>query len=319
MKIITILAAAAAALLLAPALLAQPAPNEAEIRREIERISAQLHPQRGDVRVNEANAVLSLGEDYYFLPAQEARLVLVEGWGNPPDSTSNVLGMIFPAGKTFADDSWGAVVTYQPTGYVRDDDAESADYDALLQEMRAGEEERNAERRSLGYPTVHLVGWAQAPTYDRASHSLIWARNVMFEGVPENSLNYDVRLLGRRGVLSLNVVTTMAKLAETRDAAAQLARVARFQTGARYSDYQPDTDPTAEYGVAGLIAAGAGLTAAKKAGVLAVILALREEGRGRDLRGAGARLRLVPPPLRRRLCGRGPGAGARLRRGHGEV
>lgn len=250
-----------------------PPASEAELRAEIERISRQLHPVTGDVAIPGANAVLYLGDDYYFLPANEARIVLTEAWGNPAEAAGDVLGLIFPAGKTFADDTWGAVVTYEASGYVSDSDASAIDYGELLGQMQSGEEEVNAERSRRGFPAQHLVGWAQSPTYDAGSHSLVWARNIQFMGETQNSLNYDIRLLGRRGVLSLNMVTVMSKLDETRAAAAQLARTAQFNQGERYADYQPGTDRVAEYGIAGLITAGLGAAVAKKAGLLALILA----------------------------------------------
>ena len=119
------LLAVVAAFTLVPALRAQPAPsNEQAMEARIRNINAQLHPVTGDIRIPEANAVLHLGEDYYFLPPNEAQLVLTEGWGNPAEVADGVLGMVFPAGRTFADDTWGAVITYEASGYVSDSDAE---------------------------------------------------------------------------------------------------------------------------------------------------------------------------------------------------
>lgn len=250
----------------------QPESREAAIA-QLRAIAERLHPQTGDVRIPTASAVLHLGENYYFLPADEAQLVLTEGWGNPPDSTRGVLGMVFPAGRTFIDDTWGAVITYEASGYVSDSDAESTDYGELIEQLRGGEDELNQRRAQAGYPAQHLVGWAQTPAYDRRSHSVVWAQNIQFAGSPENSLNFDIRILGRRGVLSLNMVTVMSKLDETREAARRFAASAEFEQGARYADFQPGTDRVAEYGVAGLIAAGVGATIAKKAGLLAIILA----------------------------------------------
>ncbi|HEY7810790.1 MAG TPA: DUF2167 domain-containing protein [Allosphingosinicella sp.] len=262
----------AAALLAAPVHAQAPTPEQAARIKQIEAIAKDLHPQTGDVRIAEADAVLHLGKDYYFLPAAEAKKVLVEAWGNPPDVATNTLGLVFPAGKTFLDDTWAAVVTYEASGYVSDEDAQSTDYAELLEQMQSGEEEINQQRASGGYPAQHLVGWAQQPVYDPRTHSVVWAQNIQFADQAENTLNYDVRLLGRRGVLSLNMLTGMSKLAETRDAAAKFASVASFNTGARYADYQPGTDKKADYGVAGLIAAGVGVAAAKKLGLLAILL-----------------------------------------------
>lgn len=241
-------------------------------RARIDSIQSRLHPQTGDIRLPEANAVLHLGQDYYYLPAAEARIVLTDGWGNPPDAVDNVLGIVFQAGKHFYEaDAWGAVITYNPSGYVRDTDAESADYGELLSQLQAGEAEANQRRTAQGYPTQHLVGWAEQPVYNRATHSVVWARNFQITGESENSLNYDVRLLGRNGVLSLNMVTGMSQLAATRQAAQRFAAQAEFTAGNRYADHQSG-DRTAEYGVAGLVAAGVGVAVAQKAGLLAVVL-----------------------------------------------
>ncbi len=248
-------------------------PTEEEMRARDEALQARLHPRTGDIRLPGADAVLHLGQDYYFLSSEEARLVLTEGWGNPPDSVNDVLGMVFPAGRKFYEpDVWGAVITYQETGYVSDDDADSADYAALLQQLQAAEPDLNQRRTAQGYPTQHLVGWAEPPAYNRATHSVIWAQNLQVSGARENTLNYDVRLLGRRGVLSLNMVTVMSQLGQTRQAAQRFAAHAEFTPGARYADHQAG-DRIAEFGVGGLVAAGLGVAAAQKAGLLVVILA----------------------------------------------
>jgi len=263
----------AAALLAVPAQAQAPTAEQAARIAKIEALQKDLHPATGDVRITGAEAVLHLGKDYYFLPAAEARRVLVDAWGNPPEVATNVLGLVFPAGKTFLDDTWGAVVTFDRSGWVSDEDAQSTDYNKLLGQMQEGEDELNERRTGEGYPAQHLVGWAQQPVYDPQNHSVVWAQNIQFTGQTENSLNYDVRLLGRRGVLSLNMLTGMSKLGETRAAAAKFASVADFTSGARYADYKPGTDTKADYGVAGLVAAGVGVVAAKKLGLIAIILA----------------------------------------------
>jgi uncharacterized membrane-anchored protein len=250
-----------------------PPPTAQEQARisQLKAIQDSLHPQTGDVRLPDADVVLHLGENYYFLPADEAKRVLTEGWGNPPDAVGNVLGLVFPKGKTFADDIWGAVITFQASGYVTDEDAQSADYNEVLTQLRSGEDEENAERTRQGYPAMHLVGWAQPPAYDPRTHAVVWARNLQVSGAPENTLNYDVRLLGRRGVLSLNMITGMSQLAETGAAATKFASAAEFVPGARYADFKSG-DAKAGYGIAGLVAAGVGVAAAKKLGLLAIIL-----------------------------------------------
>jgi len=88
-----------------------------------------------------------------------------------------------------------------------------------------------------------------------------------------------MRHLGRHGVLSMNVISQMSELTEVRQVAAHLAKTAEFDTGARYVDYQAG-DKKAEYGLAGLVAAGLGVGVAKKAGLLAAAALFFKKGAG---------------------------------------
>ncbi|WP_413989689.1 DUF2167 domain-containing protein [Labrys okinawensis] len=250
-----------------------PTPEEQAKIQKILDLKANLHPQYGDVRLILAEATLHLGQDYYFLSAEEAKKVLVDGWGNPPGNVSNVIGMIFKDKTSFINAQWGAVVTFKGTGYVSDEDSKTADYDAIITQMREGEAEENAARVKQGYEPVHIVGWAQHPSYDPQHHSIVWAQDLRFGTQKDDTLNYDVRVLGRRGYVSLNMVSTMSQLPDVDIGAKKLATVAAYNPGARYEDYSPSSDAKAEYGLAGLVAAGVGVAVAKKVGLLALLLA----------------------------------------------
>lgn len=250
----------------------KPAGAEARPAPELVEMQKSLHPQTGDVRIPEAKAVLHLGDNYYFVPAAEAKRVLTEAWRNPPDQAEGVLGMVLEKGTTIYDNVWGAIITYNAGGHVSDKDAAGQDYSKVLADMQSGETQDNQKRKEAGYPTMNLVGWAQPPSYDPANHSLIWARELAIEGQPDNGLNYDVRLLGREGVLSLNMLSSMSTLGDVRSAAQAFGKSVTFEPGAAYTDYNASTDKTAEYGLAGLVAGGAVVAAASKLGLFAVIL-----------------------------------------------
>ncbi len=252
-------------------------PEQQALVAKFRDISATLNPRGGDIPLKDAQATLHLGQAYYFIGPEASRRVLVEAWGNPPSSADGVLGMIFPAGKTFADDTWAAVVTYEAEGYVPDDDARDTNYEEMITELKNAEPEVNAERKKGGYPEIHLVGWAQPPYYDQAHHTLVWARNIHFGTETDNTLNYDMRALGRRGVLSMSILSTMSKIGDVRAQSAKLQNIGTFDKGSRYQDYR-DGDKTAEYGVAGLVAAGVGLAVAKKLGFLALVLLFAKKG-----------------------------------------
>jgi uncharacterized membrane-anchored protein len=291
------LAAAGLILCAVPALSADPVGPAAkaalaempdDVRAKVLQFEGSLHPQGGAIQVPGAHATLKLGDNYYFLPAADAKRVLTEAWGNPPDSVTDVLGMVFPKGRTTYDGSWGAVISYEDTGHISDEDASEQDYDQVLADMKAGEEESNKGAREAGYAGSVTVGWAQAPTYDAASKTLIWARDIKFDGQEQNTLNYDVRTLARTGVLSINMVDSMNHLPVVKTAALDLAKTVELSPGSRYAEYNPSTDATAEYGLAGLVAAGAGVAVAKKAGLLAILLLVLKKGFVFILAGAAA-------------------------------
>ena len=257
--------------LIAFGLAAAPLSAQEQLAPEEAALVAQLHPRTGRIAIPEAQATLDLGDKYLFYGAEDAKRILAEAWGNRPDESS-VLGLVMPAGTTPFSDAWGAVVTFEPTGYVEDGDARDADYAAMMTEMQEASVAANEERRTAGYPAVNVFGWAQVPSYDSVAHSVVWARELAFEGEGVNSLNYDLRTLGRTGVLSINLVTTMPEISKMRAVAGDFAQLAAFDAGARYDDFNPDTDEAAGYGIAGLVAGGVGLAVAKKAGLLVLLL-----------------------------------------------
>lgn len=255
-------------------------PTQAEIE-EYQRWSSEfistLEPYRGEVGLDEINALLHIPDDFYYLDAEDARAVLEEAWGNPPDET--VLGMIFPSRYTPLDqDSWGVALSYEKSGYVSDDDAASIDYDELLKQMKSDARAENTARVEQGYEPIELIGWAEPPSYNASTHKIYWAKQLRFGEQPQDTLNYNVRVLGRFGVLNMNFIASMEQLEEVRNAAPAVQAMAKFREGSRYSDFNPSTDKVASYGIAGLIAGGAGAAVLKKTGLLAVALMFLKKG-----------------------------------------
>jgi uncharacterized membrane-anchored protein len=148
------------------------------------------------------------------------------------------------------------VITYDKDGHVKDDDADSIKYDELLKEMQEGIAEANAARKQQGYGTMALVGWAEAPRYDKASHKLYWAKELRFDDAKQNSLNYNIRVLGREGVLVLNAVAGMDQIAHIKGEMQTVTAFTEFNPGNRYADFDAKSDKVAEYGLAALVAGG---------------------------------------------------------------
>jgi uncharacterized membrane-anchored protein len=253
---------------------------------QIVKVLNDLKYQQGEIDLRGGLATLSVPKEFNFLDATDAETVLVTLWGNPP-SENKPLGLLIPAGLTpISSNCWVVTISYDEDGYVKDDDASKINYDDLMKEMQKGVQESNKVRQEKGYPTVQLLGWAEPPRYDAATHKMYWAKRLQFEGETSETLNYSIRMLGRRGVLELNAIASEDKLPEIDAQTPQILSMVDFKDGNRYADFDPKVDKVASYGLATLVAGGVlagaaklglfkvlwlGLLAAKKLVILAVV------------------------------------------------
>ena len=250
---------------------------------EIRKLAEQLRFQQGAIDLRNGLATINVPSGFRYLNPADTETVLSKIWGNPP-SGERSLGMLFPAETGPTDrDGWGVVLTYEEDGYVKDNDASTINYDDLLKQMKADTAEANKVREKKGYAPIELVGWAARPRYDAGEKKMYWAKELRFGGEPATTLNYNIRMLGRRGVLVLNAIAGMEQLATIENATPQLLAMVNFQDGHRYADFNASTDKVATYGLAALVAGGllakggflkvliAGLIAAKKFVIIGAI------------------------------------------------
>jgi len=257
------------------------APSEAEYLAWAEGILQSVDKKQGEVKLPNGVATLHVPDEFYYLNGADSEKILVEVWGNPPGAGSQILGMLFPADLTpFDQGAWAVTIEYQKDGYVSDEDADEIDYQALLAEMQKDTRTASEQRVAQGYDPIELIGWAAQPYYDKGSHKMYWAKEVRFGEQTINTLNYNVRMLGRQGVLVLNFIATMDQKDVIDAKVAAVLAVADFDEGSRYEDFKPDLDTVAAYGlgalVAGKVIAKTGLIAAgilflKKFGIVALI------------------------------------------------
>lgn len=257
-------------------------PSAEDIEAAMAAFESQLEYKRGRIVLPGDVATLDVPENFRYLGPEQADKILVDAWGNPPGTKT--LGMLFPSDVSpLAEEGWGVVITYSDDGHVDDSDASGIDYDELLKQMKEDTAENNKEREKQGYEPLTLYGWAATPHYDASAHKLYWAREIGASGSPQHALNYDIRILGRKGVLSFNAVAPMSRLGDIEESMKQVMAFSDFNAGQRYADFDSKTDNLAAYGigalVAGKIAAKVGffklilgaLIAAKKLVVVAVV------------------------------------------------
>ena len=235
--------------------------------------NASLSPQTGIIELKGANVEMDMGDSFYFLEPKDAMKVLVDLWGNP--ANSELLGMIFERGTDGYSNEYAVAVYYEPTGYISDEDAASIDYSDLLKDMKKQTRQESQARRDQGYAGMELIGWGADPSYNAAKHSISWAQLLKFDETEENTLNYNMRFLGRKGVLEFRYIANEEALPVLEATMPAMADMAVFNVGYKYSDFNPATDKVATYGLAGLVAGGA---VAKKLGLVGFLILFLKKG-----------------------------------------
>lgn len=244
----------------------QPQTPEAEHEAFLTQLFAQT--QTGQIQLGN-EAVLQLPDNMQFLPKEQANQ-LAERFGNSVNQGR--YGMIFP--KNLDEDNapnWWFDLNYEESGFIKDDDAKDWNADELLQNLRDGTEEQNKIRAEKGFDEIIVKDWIEKPNYDAQKHRLVWSVDVRDKKQPNGdaAVNYNTYVLGRKGFISLMLVSDDKNITQDKLLAQDLLNRIEFKEGLRYSDFNPTTDKVAEYGLAALV----GGMAAKKLGLFALIAA----------------------------------------------
>lgn len=210
-------------------------------------------------------ASVAVPAGFRFTGAEGTQLLL-EAMENP--TSGRELGLLAYDGED-ASKSWFVVFEFSDSGYVKDEDRDELDAGALLETMKEGNEHGNELRKQRGWETIELVGWQREPFYDARTNNLTWATLARAAGGGE-SVNWSVRVLGREGVMNIDLVLGP----ETLDAALpEFEKVIdsfQYVDGQRYAQFSAG-DKVAEYGLAALVVGG-GAAIAAKTGLLSKLL-----------------------------------------------
>jgi uncharacterized membrane-anchored protein len=177
---------------------------------------------------------------------------------------------------------WFLVFEFEDSGYVSDGEKGDLDAAALLESIQTGNKWGNEERRKRGWAEYNVVGWQEEPHYDERTNNLSWA--IIGESEGHRTVNRSVKLLGRRGVMTVTLVASPDELPAAMPAVDTLLAGYRFRPGNAYAEYVSGTDKLAEYGLTALVVGGAG-AALIKSGLLAkfwkpLVVALAAMGAG---------------------------------------
>jgi uncharacterized membrane-anchored protein len=203
---------------------------------------------------------------FSFIDGESYRALLKKS-GEPV--SGNEMGLL-----ASTNEDWAVIFRYTDSGYVKDSDKDNLNADKILDSIKRGTAEANKERAKNGVATVEVVGWEQPPSYDEKTHNLEWCIRGTSEDHP--ILNYNTRMLGRKGYMSVLLIVDPEKFSATMPAYRNLLANYSFQTGQSYAEYRPG-DKVAKYGLAALVVGGAAVGAAKL-GLFTSLLLLFKKG-----------------------------------------
>ena len=210
----------------------------------------QTCPCEGDL----GNAVVNIPAGLMFTGAAGARQFMQLN-ENPVSGRER--GVVLSAE---GEHPWFVVFEFNDTGYVKDDEKDSIDADAIIESIREGTEAANEERRKNGWPTMNVDGWHSRPYYDGQTNNLTWA--ILGSSADGQVVNHSVRLLGRRGVMNVDLVLGPEQVDTAMPTFASIVEGFDYKTGDRYREFTSG-DRVAEYGLTALVAGGAGAVLVK--------------------------------------------------------
>jgi uncharacterized membrane-anchored protein len=214
-------------------------------------------------------AQIKVPEGYMFADGDGARRYL-ELTHNPAEGTE--IGILTPISDA-KEDQWVIFFDFDESGYVKDDDKSSIDAAKILDSIKRGTEEENVERKKRGWTAFHITSWQTQPFYDTATHNLTWGTFGNTDDPKEGvTINYATRILGRRGVVRVDLITDPVQVDATLPKFKEVMTGFSFVQGSRYADFVKG-DKVAAFGLTALIAGGA-TAVALKTGLFAKLLAL---------------------------------------------
>ncbi|MBI2256533.1 MAG: DUF2167 domain-containing protein [Proteobacteria bacterium] len=159
------------------------------------------------------------------------------------------------------DDHVEVAIEFRREGFVKDDDWSDVDPDDFLKQLIEGQQEANKERAANGQEPFDVIGWIEKPSYDATTHV---AHYVLELGDDQQRWPNAVAVkLGREGYHKFIWVGDMEQYRENgKQVLASVLDGHSYDEGYRYVDYKGG-DKVAAYGIAGLVAAVAGVKLGK--------------------------------------------------------
>ena len=166
------------------------------------------------------------------------------------------VGVLLPKDLT-----WFVVFEFEDVGYVKDDEKKSLDAGAMLSSIKTNTDRANQVRRQNGWDSITVLGWIQPPHYNEVTHHLEWSTRAE-DSKGKTFANYNTRYLGRRGVMSVGLVSEVDQLDTDLAGFRQVMGGFQYTPQNNYKAFVKG-DKVAEYGLTALVVGGAAAVATK--------------------------------------------------------
>jgi len=157
-------------------------------------------------------------------------------------------------------ENWFMKFRYIESGHILDDEKGKLNASALLETLRKNNDQANIERKKRGWGQATLTGWEVPPHYDQITNNLEWGVRCLIEG--DTSVNYNIRLLGREGLMTVVCVVAPQSFQQSIINFRSIISNFSFKQGEKYAEYRQG-DKLAQYGLTALIVGGATAVAVK--------------------------------------------------------
>lgn len=192
-----------------------------------------------------SQAQIKVGEGMVFLNGKDGDRLL-QSWGNLPSVMDGLL---------MSDDaSWCITFQFEAVGYVKDDEKEEIDADAILEERKEAQKEANKQRVKQGLGSLNIERWVAPPSYNPDTNNLEWGM-LLSDDEGGQTINHEVRLLGRKGVMNATLLCGPEQFDALKPVLDASLEGFTYTAGNTYGEYR-EGDKVAEYGLLGLMGAG---------------------------------------------------------------
>jgi uncharacterized membrane-anchored protein len=225
-----------------------------QFNKQLDSLDKRMEYSIGQISLAGGMIHLTVPDGFKFIKADQCRFILEDIWGNMPDK--DVFGMLVRDGfkVTKLGNDYSFVISYSEIGYVSDNKDIDLNHADLLANLKSNMQISNEYRIAHGINTMSIKGWALVPYFDAYKKAVYWANNIHVNGTDEEVLNYNLRLLGKSGVIKISAVATMDQLPAIKQVLPLIITQVKFENGEKYADFTKGKDVISEWTVNELIA-----------------------------------------------------------------